>query len=132
MSWRDSLGKWLGGTSKPKAKTAAPKKAIAVADNPRAQLIAEARRIHRAQGTALRRAIAETLDRLARGGPTTLRDPEAAARLMELIQAQRAMGRLMGHDLRRYLVLVGMRQWLGEGKAASAPAPASKSRVVRR
>ena len=127
MSWRTQIGKLLGGTPKPKAKAAAPKK-ITPADNPRAQAIAEARRVHRAQGAALRTAIAKTLDGLARGGATTLRDPDAAARLMELIQAQRAMGRLMGHDLRRYLVLVGLRQWLGEGKATVAP----KSRVVRR
>ncbi len=127
MNWRDSLGKWFGTTPKATPKPGAKKK-ITVADNPRAQLIAEARRIHREQGAGLRTAIAKTLDHLAKGGASTLRDPDAAARLMELIQAQSAMKRLMGNDLRRYLVLTGLRQWLGDGKAIAPP----KSRVVRR
>ena len=127
MSWRTQIGKLFGGTAKPKAKAAAPKK-ITPTDNPRAQAIAEARRVHRVQGAPLRAAIAKARDELARAGATTLRDPDAAARLMDLIHAQRAMGWLMGNDLRRFLVPVGVRQWLSEKKPDAVP----KSRVVRR
>jgi hypothetical protein len=140
MNWRARLGGLLGGTPKPAAKSptakstaksATPSKAMrpALADSPRAKVIAEAKRIHRAQSANIRAQIAKSIDELQRAGPKTLRDPEALERLMGLIQAQRALSGLMGHDLKRYLVLGGLRQFMA--KDAGPPKP-PKPRVVRR
>jgi hypothetical protein len=126
MSW---LKKLLGGPAKAPAKSTAQKKGMpAVADSPRAKAIAEAKRIHRTQSAMVRTQIANSIDELQRAGPKILRDPAQLERLMGLIQAQRAVGGLMRHDLKRYMVLTGLRQWLGKDKVS----PPARPRVVKR
>jgi hypothetical protein len=67
--------------------------------------------LHHTQGAVLRDALRTALKGLE--DRRTLRDPETLERLLALAQAQRAMGRLLSGDLRRYLVLAGLRQWSG-------------------
>ena len=83
-----------------------------VNESARMRLINQALAIHRDQGAALRTDLNKILKRLE--DRRTLRDPEALERLLALAQAQRAMQRLFAGDLRRYLVLAGLRQWTGK------------------
>lgn len=129
MNWRARLGKLVGAASKTPAKKTAKKPLPAPAGSARAQIIAEARRIHSAQSANVRRQIAQSIDELQRAGAKTLHDPVALERLMGLIQASRAMGGLMRHDLKRNLVLTGMPQLLGNDEVSPHR---SKSRVVKR
>lgn len=129
MGLRDRLGQLFGAKPKPAARKPAAKGPLpSVKDSPRAKLIAEAMRIHRTQGAMVRQVLTDAVGELQKGGAKTLRDPEALARLMGLIQAQRTMKRLMSGDLRRYLVLNGVRELLG----GSAPAEPTKTKAVRR
>jgi len=102
-----------GGTN-PSGKAAAPS---------RAQLIKDALALHETRGAELRAALNTELKRLE--NPRTLRDAAELQRLLALAQARKAMARLMNGDLRRYLVLTGLRQWSGrepQGPARSTPA----------
>jgi hypothetical protein len=126
------MPKWLsglfGGKSQPargKAAAAAPKAAVPM----RAQLIKEALALHEAHGATLRAALHADLKRLE--NPRTLRDAAELQRLLALAQARKTMARLLGGDLRRYLVLAGLRQWSGhEPVSPAVAAPAKK--VARR
>ncbi|TAK99597.1 MAG: hypothetical protein EPO08_15905 [Rhodospirillaceae bacterium] len=103
---------WRGKKPAPvKARKALPAKSKGGQD-PRAQLIHDALALHRDHGAPLRAALNKAVKGLE--DRRTLRDPEALARLLALAQAQRAMQRLFAGDLRRYLVLAGLRQWTGK------------------
>jgi len=121
--WFSSL--WGKKKSQPKL----PVKAKGPAKDPRADLIKTALALHQTHGDALRASLTKAVSALE--DRRTLRDPEKLERLLSIVQAQRAMQRLFAGDLRRYLVLAGMRQWNGkEPSAQNAPAPRPK--VVRR
>ena len=112
--------------SAPKKKSGKNKK-----DNPtRAQLIENALAIHRKHGNALRRQLDRSLQSLA-ADKKVLRDPDELARLMALAHARRSMGRLMAGDLRRYLVLSGVRELL-EPDAKKGTARVQRPPVSRR
>jgi hypothetical protein len=129
VSLRARLRDLFGRSAKAAPKSAAkPPRSSGVADSARAKLIAEALAIHRAQGERLRGTIMSTIDELQRGGAKTLRDPEALARLMALIQARRTMAGLMAGGLKRYLVLGGLRELLGRAPPPDPP----KAKVTRR
>jgi hypothetical protein len=117
-----------GGKKKPAPKAAAKPKPAS-----RPELIQAALALHKVRGaelrTGLRNAVKALEDR------NTLRNPEELERLLALVQAHRAMRRLFSNDLRRYLVLAGIRQWTGREPTSPSRAPGpSKSRttVVRR
>jgi len=119
--WRTRLSSLFGRKKPPaRAKTkSAP--STGIHDSPRARLIKATLAMHREQGAVLRASLHKSLQSLE--DRRTLRDPEALERLLALAQAQRAMQRLFSGDLRRYLVLAGMRQWAGKepGPVGASP-----------
>lgn len=97
-----------------KPKTA-PKKAgaLPVKDSARAKLIAEAQRIQRSQGSAVRQTLTQAISDLGKAGPKLLKDPDALTRLVSLIQTRQTLN------------------GLATGEAKPGPAPV-KSRGPRR
>ena len=81
----------------------------------RAAVIAEAMKIYRAQ-RAQGRGVLEKAVADFRAKPPSPADREGLERLLALRQAQLDLGHLFAHDLKRFLVLVGIRQWQGEGR----------------
>ena len=128
-----SFSSLFGGKKKPPPNPAAKTKTTA--KDPRADLISAALALHKTRGAEMRAGLINAVRALE--DRKILRDPEELERLLALVQAHTAMKRLMSHDLRRYLVLAGLRQWSGrepkEPSAATGPqkAPARPS-VVRR
>jgi hypothetical protein len=127
----------FGGKKKPAAKPAAKTKGSV--KDPRADLISTALALHKTHGAEMRAALTNAVKALK--DRKTLRNPAELARLLALVEAHRAMGRLFSHDLRRYLVLSGLRQWTGkEPQDAKAGVPAAagaqkalpRTTVVRR
>ncbi len=123
----------FGGKKKPAAKGAAKPKGPV--KDPRADLISAALALHKTQGAEVRASLTNAVKALE--DRKTLRNPAELERLLALVQAHRAMKRLFSGDLRRYLVLTGMREWTGkEPKDAPAASPPQKApartTVVRR
>ncbi len=126
LGGNSARGKGGAGTGKASSAKAGSGKAAAPV---RPQLIKDALALHETHGAALRAALTAELKHLE--NPRTLRDPNELQRLLALAQARKVMARLMNGDLRRYLVLAGLRQWSGrEPQAPAAAAPAKT--VVRR
>ena len=123
MSWRKSLGRLLGTSAKPAARpTAASKSKGGVADSARAAIIAEARRIHRAQSANVRATLVKAIDELQRGGAKNpARSRRLLTRLMELIHAQQTMQELTANDMKRYLLLTGIRESMDKGSRRQSP-----------
>ena len=133
--WQGLWGK--KPAAKVPAKTPAPPKGrTPVAESDRAKLIAQALATHRVQGAVLRAALDRTIADLERAKEKLLRDPDGLDRLLSLVRARRMLRALLGSDLRRYLVLTGLRQWQEEGRGPSPtvnePGRPRRSRVVRR
>ncbi len=118
----------FGGKKKPPPKPAAKPKPT------RADLIAAALTLHKARGAELRTGLTNAMKALE--DRRTLRDPEELERLLALVQAHRAMKRLFSNDLRRYLVLAGLRQWSGREPTSPSdtrdPGKRRGTTVVRR
>lgn len=85
----------------------------AAKDSPRAKLIADALRIQRAQGAVVRDTLTKAIGDLGKTGPKILKDPDALARLVGLIQTRQTLN------------------GLATGKPEPTPGPA-KSRGPRR
>ncbi len=128
----DRLKKLLAGApANPRVKAKAVPDRAGAPD--RAAVIAAAMAIYRkgrAQGRdVLDRAMAD----LRAKAPAPLHDREGLERLLALHRAHADLRKLMGHDLKRYLVLTGLRQWLGDGKPPPAsPRPAIDGKPPRR
>lgn len=103
---------------KPKPKAVKPKQKTVLAPSERAALLKEALAAHRAGRSHVRDALERRLDEYRAKIPRPGRDPEATERMLSLQQADGALKRLMGHDLKRFLVLVGIRELLDEQAAA--------------
>ena len=82
----------------------------------RAAVIAEAMKVYREQRAQARGVLEKAVADFRAKPPSPLHDREGMERLLALRQAQLDLGRLFAHDLKRFLVLVGIRQWLGEGR----------------
>lgn len=119
----------LFGVSTPKTRTAAkrPVQKTVLPPSARAALLKEALAAHRTGRAHVRDALERQLDELRAKVPRPGRDPEATVRLLTLHQADGTLKRLMTHDLKRFLVLVGIRQLLDE-----APPPAKPRTGTRR
>lgn len=118
------LKKLFGSPSPRKPVKRSPAKAAGKGD--RAALIAEAMKVYREQRAQARGMLEKAVAEFRAKPPSPLKDPEGVKRLLALRQAQLDLGRLFAHDLKRFLVLVGIRQWLGEGRVltrAAAPVP---------
>jgi hypothetical protein len=127
MNWRARFAHLLGA---PAPRRTAERRAAKPSES-RAELIAAAREIQRTHGRAVRAVLQSSIDALQKDGAKTLRDPDAVARLMGLIHAQRVMHGLMRGDLKRYLVLTGLRQLLGQDAAPPPKSPPGKSPPVK-
>lgn len=114
------MGGWLRSLfgEKPKPKVAKPKQKTVLPPSERAALLKEALAAHRAGRSHVRDALERQLDEYRAKIPRPGRDPAATERMLSLQQADGALKRLMGHDLKRFLVLVGIRELLDEQAAA--------------
>lgn len=114
-------------------KSARAKHKTVLPPTERAALLKDALSAHRAGRTHMRDVLERELNELRAKVPNPNRDPENMQRLLSLHQADGALKRLMTHDLKRFLVLVGIRQLLGEGaKPPAAKRPAVNPPMVRR
>lgn len=115
MSWLRSLF----GAPKPIKGAARPNKQKTVLPaSERAALLKQALAAHRAGRSHVRDVLEQQLDALRAKVPKPGRDPESTQRLLTLHQADGALKRLMTHDLKRFLVLVGIRELLADSRDA--------------
>lgn len=108
---------------KPKSKETKKAGSTPAQDSPRAKLIADALRIQRAQGAVVRKTLADAIRDLGKTGPKILRDPDALARLVSLVQARQTLFGIGGGTP----PAGGAKQPKGQ---AGSPGP-SKTRPVR-
>jgi len=94
-----------------------PAKTYSVGKLDRAAVIAEAMQIYRRQQAKARGVLEKAVAEFRAKPPSPLADREGMERLLALRQAELDLGRLFAHDLKRFLVLAGIRQWLGEEPA---------------
>ncbi len=113
---------------KPKPKANKPKHETVLAPSERAALLKQAMAAHRAGRSHVRDMLERQLDEYRAKIPRPGRDPEATARMLSLQQADGSLKRLMGHDLKRFLVLVGIRELLD----GEAPPPKSTRTLTKR
>jgi hypothetical protein len=105
----------LFGAPKPQKKTGSrPKQKTVLPPTERAALLKEALAAHRAGRTHVRDVLEEQLKALRAKVPNPSRDPAAMEKLLTLSHADSALKKLMTHDLKRFLVLVGIRELLDE------------------
>jgi hypothetical protein len=116
----------LFGAPKPKkAGVRRPRQKTVLPPSERAALLKEALAAHRAGRSHVRDVLEGQLQALRAKVPNPNRDPDATARLLTLTHADGALKQLMTHDLKRFLVLVGIRQLLDEKQK-----PADRPRSV--
>lgn len=125
--WGDRLKGLLGGKPKPAPKKAAPSKTYKPPGN-RAAIIAEALAIHRRERAHTQGVLEQALKEL-QSKPPRPSDLAAMTRLLSLRQAVLSMKAYVGHDLKRYQVLAGVKGLMesGGGKAR-VPAPGANSK----
>jgi hypothetical protein len=117
----------LFGAPKPKKASPRPKQKTVLPPSERAALLKQALAAHRAGRSHVRDVLEQRLDELRSKIPNPGRDPEGTERLLSLHHADSALKRLMTHDLKRFLVLVGIRELLDEdAKAPRTARPTAK------
>lgn len=125
-SLSDRLKGLFGGKPAPKKK-AGPAKTYVVSKTNRAEVMAEAMAVLRRERGRMQDGLDKALADMRTQAPKLLHDPEALARLLTLHRAHMDMRKMMASDHERFLVLSGMRELLGDPKAAkSAKKPSSK------
>ncbi len=113
--------------AKPAPKKAKPAaKTYVVGKTNRAEVMAEAMAVYRREKGRMQDGLDKALADMRQEAPKLLHDPEALARLLTLHKAHVGMRRMMASDHERFLVLSGMRELLGDPKAAK---PARKPRT---
>lgn len=118
-AWSSLRGLFGGSKPKKPAREGAQRKGptkqkTVLPPSERAALLKEALAAHRAGRSHVREVLEHQLDELRAKVPNPSRDPEATARVLTLTHANGALKKLMTHDLKRFLVLVGIRQLLDE------------------
>lgn len=111
----------LFGAQKPKASAPRPKHKTVLPPSERAALLKQALSAHRAGRAHVHDVLEAQLAELRAKIPKPGRDPAATERLLALHQAHGAVKKLMTHDLKRFLMLVGIRELLAEGQKPSKP-----------
>lgn len=119
-SFTDRL-KGLFGAKKAPAKKRPPAKHYVVSKTDRAEVMAEAMAVYRREKGRMQDGLDKALADMRKEAPKLLHDPEALARLLTLHKAHVDMRKMMASDHERFLVLSGMRELLGDPKAAKAP-----------
>jgi hypothetical protein len=115
--------KGLFGAKKTPAKKMPPAKHYVVSKTNRAEVMAEAMAVYRREKGRMQDGLDKALADMRKEAPKLLHDPEALARLLTLHRAHVDMRKMMTSDHKRFLVLSGMRELLGEDKPAK---PAKK------
>jgi hypothetical protein len=122
-SFTDRLRGLFGGKKQqPHAKGVKSKTSVTSKTN-RAEVVAEAMAIYRRERGQMQAGLDKQLAAMRAEAPKLLHDPEALARLLTLHKAHREMRKLMASDNKRFLVLSGMRELLGD---PSGPKTAKK------
>jgi hypothetical protein len=111
----------FGGSAKLPSKPRPPQKTV-LPPSARAALLKDAMAAHRAGRAYVRDVLEAQLDELRAKVPRPGQDPEGTERLLALARADGAVKKLMTHDLKRFLVLVGIRELLDEGAQGGKPA----------
>ena len=114
-SFTDRLKGLFGGKKKrlpTKPKTSA--KTYVTSKTNRAEVMAEAMAIYRRERGQMQAALDKQLAQMREDAPKLLHDPAALARLLTLHKAHMDMRKLMASDNKRFLVLSGMRELLGD------------------
>ncbi len=116
-SLTDRLKGLFGAKPAPK-KGKTPAKTRAAGKGNRAEVMAEAMAIFRREKARMQDGLDKALADMRKEAPKLLHDPEALARLLALHKAHVEMRKMMVSDNERFLVLSGMREALGDPKAA--------------
>lgn len=124
MSAWSGLRALFGGGKPKKALAKRPVQKTVLPPSARAALLKDALAAHRAGRAHVRDALEKQLDEFRAKVPRPGKDPKATERLLSLHQADGTLKKLMTHDLKRFLVLVGIRELLGD----TPPPP--KPRIV--
>jgi hypothetical protein len=114
---------------KPTKAVARPHKKTALSPAARAALIKDAMEAHRVGRTHVRDVLERELDALRAKVPDPARDPAASQRLLAADQTNGTMKKLMGSDLKRVLMLIGMRQRLRDEAPAAPKTARTESRA---
>ena len=121
-SFTDRLKGLFGGKKKrPSAKTGTSSKAGGRGKADRAQVMAEAMAVYRRERGQMQAGLDKQLAKMRADAPKLLRDPEALAKLLTLHKAHVEMRKLMTSDNKRFLVLSGMRELLGDPPTPKGP-----------
>lgn len=117
-SLADRIKGLFGGKKAPPKKKSAPAKTYVVSKTNRAEVMAEAMAVYRREKGRMQDGLDKALADMRKEAPKLLHDPEALARLLALHRAHMGMRKMMASDHERFLVLSGMRELLGDPKAA--------------
>ena len=116
-SLTDRLKGLFGAKPAPK-KGKTPAKTRAAGKGNRAEVMAEAMAVFRREKGRMQDGLDKALADMRKEAPKLLHDPEALARLLALHKAHVEMRKMMVSDNERFLLLSGMREALGDPKAA--------------
>ncbi|MHB1206583.1 MAG: hypothetical protein ACYCZX_13520 [Rhodospirillaceae bacterium] len=115
VSFTDRLKGLFGGKKKrAPVKPAKSAKTYVTSKTNRAEVMAEAMAVYRRERGQMQAGLDKQLTQMREDAPKLLHDPEALARLLTLHRAHMDMRKLMASDNKRFLVLSGMRELLGD------------------
>lgn len=121
MSFTDRLKGLFGAKKKSQPKKTKSAKTYVTSKTNRAEVIAEAMAVYRRERTQMQTGLDKALADLRAEAPKLLHDPEALARLLTLHKAHMDMRKMMASDHKRFLVLSGMRELLGDPPSGLKP-----------
>ena len=127
-SLTDRLKGLFGGKKASPKKAKPPAKTYVVSKTNRAEVMAEAMAVYRREKGRMQDGLDKALADMRKEAPKLLHDPEALARLLTLHKAHVDMRKMMASDHERFLVLSGMRELLGDPKAAKGSTKPSPKR----
>lgn len=126
-SFTDRLKGLFGGKKKSQPKKAKSAKTYVTSKTNRAEVIAEAMAIYKRERTQMQTGLDKALAGLRTEAPKLLHDPESLARLLTLHKAHMKMRTMMASDNKRFLVLSGMRELLGDPLQPKKPEKSRQS-----
>ena len=145
-SWGDHIARLFGSKPAPRSKSRkssrqpksrAPKsKGYVDGAGERAELIKGAMAVYRSRRGEARGTLDQALEQMSKKPPKTVSEQDDLVRLLALHQANVGIKTLMSHDLRRYLVLSGIRGLMEDlptrsDHSASPGAPSARNSVRR-
>jgi hypothetical protein len=137
-SWRDRIAGLLGITpaQRPTGRKSQGKRAVSKTyvdgGGERAKLIKEAMTIYRSRRSEAYGLLNHALEQMRKNPPKTTSEHDNMVRVLNLHRAQVGLKALMSHDLRRHLVLSGIRGLLEETPASVRRDKSSGMAVARK